>query len=118
MEILPEFRSGCPIATTLDMMGDRWTLVIVRDLLTGKKRFGEFLESPERITTSVLTTRLKQMEAFGVVDKNPYQNRPTRFEYTLTDRGLELQGILQEMCRWANKHMPGTWTPPDSFMKP
>ena len=118
MQNLPNFRSGCPIATALDMMGDKWTLVIVRDLLNGEKRFGDFLESPERITTSVLAARLKQMEAFGVVARFPYQSRPTRFEYSLTDKGLELHGILQEICRWANKHWPDTWIPTDSFMKP
>ncbi len=56
--MLPDPRSGCPIATTLDMIGDRWTLVILRDMINGKSRFSEFLDSPERITTSVLAARL------------------------------------------------------------
>lgn len=118
MADLYEFRSGCPIASTLDLVGDRWSLVIVRDLLTGKKRFGEFLDSPERITTSVLATRLARMEATGVVEKHPYQYRPTRFDYTLTDKGKELHGVLREICRWGNRHLPDTWVPPDSFMEP
>ena len=60
-------RSGCPIATTLDIVGDRWTLVILRDLITGKSRFSEFLASPEKITTNILTDRLASLEGSGVV---------------------------------------------------
>lgn len=110
-------RSGCPIATTLDLAGDRWTLVIVRDLVLGKARFGDFLTSPERITTSVLTDRLAQMEAAGLVERVAYQQRPPRFEYRLTAMGRGLLPALQEICRWANRFVPGTWTPPASFME-
>ncbi len=110
-------RSGCPIATTLDLVGDKWSLVVVRDMLTGKKRFGEFLESPEGIPTNILANRLKRMEESGVLSKKPYQERPTRFAYALTDRGESLLPILQAMCRWANTHFPDTWTPPESFME-
>ena len=113
----PHTRSGCPIATTLDIVGDRWTLVVLRDMLTGKKRFSQFLESPERITTSVLADRLALMEAAGLVTKTPYQLRPKRHEYLLTKKGLGLLPVLQEMCRWANRFMPETWTPPRSFMR-
>ncbi|NIO08933.1 MAG: transcriptional regulator [Deltaproteobacteria bacterium] len=110
-------RSGCPLATTLDLLGDRWTLVVVRDLLTGKKRFAEFLESPERITTSVLSDRLLYMERTKLIEKTPYQKNPIRFEYRLTRKGLGLLPVIQEICRWANRFIPGTWTPPRSFMK-
>jgi DNA-binding HxlR family transcriptional regulator len=110
-------RSGCPIATTLDIVGDRWTLVVLRDLLTGKSRFNQFLGSPERITTNVLTDRLDMMERAGLVTKAPYQDRPKRMEYSLTRKGESLLPVMQEMCRWANAHIPGTWTPPASFMK-
>lgn len=109
-------RSRCPISTTLERIGDRWTLVIVRDMVMGKKRFVEFLASPERITTNVLTDRLALMEQLGVVQKKPYEKRPLRFEYTLTPKGMGLLPVLQEMCRWANRHIPGTWIPPKSFM--
>ncbi len=111
-----EPRSGCPIATTLDIVGDRWTLVILRDLLTGKSRFSQFLNSPERITTNILTDRLAAMEEAGLVSKAAYQQRPKRFEYAPTQKGEALLPVLQEMCRWANTYMPGTWTPPKSFM--
>lgn len=111
-----EGRSGCPIASTLDLVGDRWTLVIVRDMVNGKARFAEFLASPERITTNVLTDRLGRMEQAGLTEKAPYQTRPTRFEYTLTQKGQALIPVLQEFCRWGNAFIPDTWIPPESFM--
>ena len=110
-------RSSCPIATTLDLVGDRWTLVILRDLVTGKTRFGEFLDSPERITTNVLADRLARMEAAGLIERRAYQERPPRYECRLTKKGLGLLPVLQEMSRWANRFIPGTWTPPRSFMR-
>lgn len=111
-----EPRSGCPIANTLDIVGDRWTLIIIRDMLNGKKKFSEFLDSPEQITTNVLTDRLALMENAELVSKTPYQLRPKRFEYVLTQKGLGLLPVLQEICRWGNHFMPETWTPPPSFM--
>lgn len=109
-------RSGCPIATTLDLIGDRWSLVVVRDLLNGKARFGEFLKSPERITTSVLTDRLEKLADAGVIKARAYQKNPPRYEYRLTEKGEAMLPILQEMCRWANRFMPDTWTVPKAFM--
>ena len=109
-------RSDCPIATTLDLVGDRWTLVVLRDLFIGKTRFSEFLTSPEKITTSVLADRLAGMERSGLVTKSPYQLRPKRFAYALTQKGEALLPVLQAMCRWANRYEAGTWTPPERFM--
>lgn len=109
-------RSGCPIATTLDMVGDRWSLVIVRDMLNGKARFGEFLKSPEQIATSVLTDRLERLVAVGVVEARAYQDNPTRYEYRLTQKGEAMLPILQEVCRWANRFLPETWPAPEAFM--
>ncbi|WP_300297421.1 helix-turn-helix domain-containing protein [Ferrovibrio sp.] len=110
-------RSGCPIASTLDLVGDRWSLVILRDMLNGKSRFAEFLDSPERITTNILTDRLVQMEEFGLVKREAYQSRPMRYAYRLTAKGEGLLPVLQEICRWANRHIPGTWVPPKVFME-
>lgn len=112
-----EQRSGCPIATALDIVGDRWTLVVLRDLLTGKSRYSEFLESPEKITTNILADRLEKMEAAGLITKSPYQERPVRYAYALTKKGRDLHPMLREMCRWANRYIPDTWTPPEWFMK-
>ena len=110
-------RSRCPIATTLDLVGDRWTLVILRDMFIGKSKFSEFLTSPEKITTNVLTDRLELMGKVGLAKKKAYQKRPLRYAYHLTRKGEALLPVLQEMCKWANHFEPKTWTPPESFMK-
>ncbi|MCG8510344.1 MAG: helix-turn-helix transcriptional regulator [Rhodospirillales bacterium] len=110
-------RSPCPIAVTLDLVGDRWTLILIRDMITGKSRYGEFLESPEGITTNILANRLRRMEETGLVEKTPYQAHPPRYAYSLTERGESLLPVLQEICRWANGTFADTWTPPGSFMK-
>lgn len=117
MSIRKKFRSGCPIATTLDVLGDRWTLVIVRDLLTGKSRFGDFLKSPEGIPTNILADRLERLEAFGLIEKSSYQENPVRFDYRLRQKGADLLPALQALCLWANRHMPDTWETPKSFLE-
>ena len=109
-------RSGCPIASALDLVGDKWSLVIVRDMINGKTRFGGFLDSPEGITTNILASRLKRMEEAGLVTKTPYQTNPTRYDYALTEMGEALLPVVQEMCRWGNRYIPDTWIPPESFM--
>jgi DNA-binding HxlR family transcriptional regulator len=113
---LKKMRSGCPIATSLDVFGDRWTLVIIRDLATGKTRYGDFLKSPEGIPTNVLADRLLRLEEFGLIKKKTYQTNPTRYEYGLTQKGAELLPLLQAICRWANTHMPETWRTPEHFL--
>ncbi len=110
-------RSNCPIATTLDVLGDKWTLVVVRDLIAGKSKFREFMASPEGITSNILADRLARMEANGLVSRRPYQERPVRHAYALTPRGKALKPILQTMCRWANSEFAETWTPPEYFMR-
>lgn len=114
--VIRQRRSGCPIATTLDIIGDRWTLVILRDLANGKKRFSEFLDSPENIATNVLADRLALIEATGLARRKIYQQKPKRFEYELTRKGRDLLPVMQAICRWANKHYPETWVPPRDFM--
>lgn len=111
-----DLRSGCPIAATLDRVGDRWSLIIVRDLICGKARFSQFLDSPERITPSVLTDRLTALERDGLVQKVVYCDRPRRYEYRITKSGEAMLPILQAMCRWGRVHVKGTWEAPDWFM--
>jgi len=101
---------------TLDIVGDRWTLVILRDLLLGKRRFSQFLDSPERIATNVLSDRLALMEREGLVAKSLYQERPKRYEYRLSEKGEALLPVLQAMSRWANRFVPGSWTEPPEFL--
>lgn len=110
-------RSGCPISTTLELIGDRWTLILIRDMLCGKKRYNDFLDSPEKITTNILASRLSDMEASGLVVKNLYNSRPKRFEYVLTPMGQALKPVVQSMCIWGNRFFPDTWVAPESFMK-
>ncbi|MDH3581631.1 MAG: helix-turn-helix transcriptional regulator [Hyphomicrobiales bacterium] len=109
-------RSPCPIASTLDIVGDKWSLVIIRDLLTGKQRFNEFAASPENIPTNLLASRLRRLEEQGLIEKEPYQKRPLRYAYGLTPAGRGLLPVLQEISRWANARLEGTWTPPEAFM--
>lgn len=111
-------RSGCPIATTLDILGDKWSALLIRDMLTGKSRYGQFRASPEGIPTNILASRLRGLEAAGIVRREAYQDRPLRHDYVLTEKGRALLPALQEICRWANRYYPGTWTPPESFMQP
>lgn len=92
-------------------------MVVLRDLVNGKSRFSEFLESPEGISTNILSDRLALMEEAGLVTSLPYQTRPKRLEYQLTEMGLGLLPVLQELCRWGNRYLEGTWVPPASFME-
>jgi DNA-binding HxlR family transcriptional regulator len=109
-------RSRCPIANTLDVLGDRWTLLVVRDLLFLKKlRYSELARSNESIPTNILADRLRRLEEAGVVEKKAYQLRPPRYEYHLTPAGLDLLPILREIVVWANRHIPGTGRPPHAF---
>jgi DNA-binding HxlR family transcriptional regulator len=112
-----DFRSGCPIASTLDLVGDRWTLVILRDLANGKSKFAEFLASPERIASNILAARLQQMEADGLVSSELYERRPKRYAYSLTRKGAALMPVLQAICRFGCGELPDRWTPPERFMK-
>ncbi len=111
-----KMRSDCPIACTLDLIGDRWTLLILRGLFIGKRRYGELLEMQENISTNILASRLSQLIDNGLIDRRAYSERPLRYEYRLTEKGADLLGVLQEMTRWAHKHLPETKTPPKSFI--
>ena len=106
----------CPIAHSVDLFGDRWSLVIVRDMLMGKKRFGEFLESSEAITASVLTARLTRLESADLISKAPYQPNPVRYDYSLTAKGRGLLPVLQALSEWGSRNFPNIRRPPDRFM--
>jgi DNA-binding HxlR family transcriptional regulator len=97
-------RSRCPVSCTLEIIGDKWTLIVVRDLFGGASKFQDFLASPEGITTSVLAERLKRLERYGIVGKTPYQESPTRYEYFLTPMGQDLAPLMSEIVAWANAH--------------
>ena len=104
-------RSICPVACTLDILGDKWTLLVVRDLIMGKKTYSEFQQSPESIPTNILAERLKRLQAQGVVTKEKYQDRPVRYEYSLTEKGRALGPVLLAMVKWGNRYIEGTLIP-------
>lgn len=101
-------RSVCPITSLLDVVGDKWTLLIIRDLLLGKRRYVEFIDSKEKMPTNILADRLRRIEEFGLVTKSPYQTNPLRFEYVLTEKGKALEPILNEMAKWGLHYIKGT----------
>jgi DNA-binding HxlR family transcriptional regulator len=103
-----QLRSPCPLAGALDILGDAWTLLVLRDLLFyDKHRFADFLASPEKISTNILTERLKRLERWGLVERRRYQQRPPRDEYVITVRGYDLLPVLRELIRWGKQHVPG-----------
>jgi DNA-binding HxlR family transcriptional regulator len=106
------YRSTCPIANVLDIVGDKWTLLVVRDLLMlGKRRYGEFQSSPESIPTNILADRLKRLEAAGLIKKEFYQDNPPRAEYFLTRKGADLGPVLKAMAQWGQRYIPGVVIP-------
>src|SRR5690349_22475340 len=101
-------RSACAIANSLDIVGDKWSLLVVRDLLHGKHTYGELANSLERIPTNILADRLRRLEAAGILLSTPYQQRPVRYRYTLTPKGRALGEVLLAFVRWGKEHIPGT----------
>ena len=105
-------RSRCPVACTLDVLGDKWSLLVVRDVVRGKRRYAEFLGSPEGIPTNILADRLKRLTACGVISTRRYSRHPPRLEYVLTAKGDELRPILRAMVDWGLRHAGGRTPPP------
>ncbi|MEM8712079.1 MAG: helix-turn-helix domain-containing protein [Planctomycetota bacterium] len=101
-------RSPCPVACTLDLLGDRWTLLVVRDLLIGRTTFKEFLASPEGIATNMLTERLRRLEAAGLVERHPDPSHAGRSRYALTERGRSLEPLLSTIRDWGLENLKGT----------
>jgi DNA-binding HxlR family transcriptional regulator len=94
----------CSIARSLELVGDRWTLLIVRDLVLGLSRFDEFLESLG-VASNVLTDRLNRFVDEGIAERVPYSERPNRFEYRLTAKGRELGMVLLALMQWGDRHI-------------
>ena len=110
----PERRSSCPISCALDIFGDKWTLLLVRDmLLLGKERYDQFLGSPEGIATNVLADRLARLTELGIAEQRPDPRHRGRATYHLSKRGVELRQLLREMIKWGLKNVPRTKVPGD-----
>jgi DNA-binding HxlR family transcriptional regulator len=98
-------RSGCPLNASVEMLGDRWSLLILRDMmLRGYETFNEFLHSDEKIATNILTDRLRRLESYGIVEthRDPADGR--KMIYDLTPKGIDLAPVLTEMVLWAARH--------------
>jgi DNA-binding HxlR family transcriptional regulator len=105
-DMLPRGYTGqnCSIARTLELVGDRWTLLIVRDVFLGRRRFDELSESLG-VATNVLTDRLNRLVADGILRREPQGERPDRFEYRLTEKGRELNVVLLALMQWGDRHI-------------
>jgi len=101
-------RSQCPIACVLDVFGDKWTLLVIRDISLGKHTYKELQDSVEKIPTNLLAERLKRLEQGGIIVKELYQERPKRYSYKLTEKGSDLEPILISLTNWSNKYILDT----------
>jgi DNA-binding HxlR family transcriptional regulator len=109
---LPPRRSTCPVSCALDLLGDRWTLIVLRDLIMARKRyFQELLESNEGIATNILASRLKLLEAAGLVTRRADPAQARRVIYAPTEKALDLLPVLIELIRWSVKHNAGSAAP-------
>lgn len=103
-----EFRSRCSIARSLEILGDKWTLLVVRDLMWhGKHTFQELQNSEEHLPPNLLSQRLKRLMDWGLVEREAYQDRPVRYRYSLTARGQELEPVLLQIMSWGHAHLGG-----------
>lgn len=109
------YRSGCPLASALDVVGDRWSLLIVRGLMTGNGRYGDFLKDPERIATNILASRLTHLERAGLIERVAGRGGKAPGRYGLTRKGAELLPAMQALAEWGRAHLPGRWEPPAWF---
>jgi DNA-binding HxlR family transcriptional regulator len=105
-----QYGQTCPVAQALEFLGERWTLLIVRDLLIRPRRFQDLRESLSGVTPAVLSHRLKVLEANGIVGRRLYTEHPPRAEYTLTERGLGLRSVVRALGIWGAHHLDAAWT--------
>lgn len=100
-------RSNCPFSYSLDIWGDKWSLLIIRDMIFAKKTtYGEFLKSSEGIATNVLATRLLQLEKNGIIEKSEHPDSKAKYLYNLTEKGIGILPILVEIFLWAEQYQP------------
>lgn len=101
-------RSDCPISFALDFLGDKWSLLVIRDLMfEGKRFYKEFLQSKEGIATNILSNRLKKLEQAGIITSKVYEKLRTQKVYSLTPKGKDLIPVLVEIILWSAKHRDG-----------
>jgi DNA-binding HxlR family transcriptional regulator len=99
------YGQACPVAKTLEVIGDRWTLLVVRDLLPGRRRFRDLLDSLPGIAPNMLSDRLKLMEEHELITRHFYSDHPPRAEYELTEKGKELGVVVGALAAWGSRHV-------------
>jgi len=100
-------RSTCPVSTSLDVLGDKWTLLILRDMVfAGKSTYGQFLQSAEKMATNVLADRLAVLESQGLLTKAVAADKKSKFTYRLTEKGVDTVPLIVELVLWGAKHCP------------
>ena len=100
-----EYGQACPVAKTLELVGERWTLLVVRDLLAGSRRFQDLQQSLPGVAPNMLSARLKRMEAHGLIRRSFYSDHPPRASYELTDKGRELGVVVGALAAWGSRHV-------------
>ena len=111
-------QSGCPIAFTLDVIGDKWSLLIIRDMIfKGRRYFSEFLEAHEKIATNILTDRLKKLEDCEIISKTQNPEHQKKYIYELTPKGVALIPVILEIILWGTRNDPNTTTPKELFRR-
>jgi DNA-binding HxlR family transcriptional regulator len=100
---LPPRRSPCPVACSLDILGDRWTLLVIRDLYLGRSRFKDFMAAPEKIPTNILSDRLSRLMERAIIKQIPVEEGSRRFAYKLTEKGKALLPLLAALRDWGLK---------------
>jgi DNA-binding HxlR family transcriptional regulator len=101
-------RSDCPLSCALDLIGDKWSLLIVRDLLFGSSRYSELAAAGEGIPTNILAQRLKQLEQGGIIERRPSAKPRSRYDYCLTKAGLKLVPAVKALAEWGHSEIAGT----------
>lgn len=112
---MTDFRSPCPITSSLDIVGDKWTLVLLRSMAMGARSYSDFLDFPEKIATNILATRLASMKGAGLIEIEKQSRGRRRGIYRLTPKGADLLPVLQALARWGETHIPDRWAIPDRF---
>lgn len=104
----------CSVARTLEIVGEKWTLLVVRELLWGNRRFDGIVARTGG-SRDILAARLRKLEQHGLVERQPYQERPVRYEYRLTELGASLQPVVNVLREWGDEHLAGEAGPPVVF---
>lgn len=109
------FRSGCPIASSLDLVGDRWSLVILRSMAMGARSYSALLAEPEKIATNILADRLRRLQQAGLIVMEEAGAGSRRGVIGFTPAGAALLPVIQALARWGETFLPDRWTAPDRF---